>query len=255
MIQHQPVTVAVRGQPLVVRARVSDDRNAIKSVRLLYTVSRDAAPFSLNMEATGGGLYVGAVPAHLLAGAEQVAYYIEATDAQDNAAETPWHTVRIRAPEPGEASAEVRQRPKWVVPALVGGGAALVVGGAIYAANSGGGDGESIPPDAPGTYSGTVTRVIQDPESPPVVHSYAATLVITADGGLSSDSLQPGTLLTGRLSGSQFTLSGPVSEPGITGQITFRGTLESGRIVGSIEGTRETAAGAGSYSGSFTLQK
>ncbi len=255
VIQHQPVTVAVRGQPLIVRARVTDDRNAVKSVKLFYSVSRDAAPFGLTMDPSGGGLFVVAIPAHLLAGADQIAYYIEATDAQDNAAETPWHTVRIRTPEPGEPTPDTGKRPKWVVPTLVGSGAALVVGGAIYAAGSGGGGGDTIPPDAPGAYSGTVTRVTQDPETPPIVNSYAAALVIAADGSVSSDSLQPGVLLTGRLSGSRFTLTGAISEAGVSGQITFRGTVESGRVVGSIDGTRETAAGTGSYSGSFTLQK
>lgn len=255
VIQHQPVTIAVRGQPLIVRARVSDDRGALKTVKLFYSASRDAAPFGLNMEPSGGGLFVGAIPPHLLAGVEQIAYYIEATDAQDNATETPWHTVRIRAPEPGDTPPDAGKRPKWVMPALVAGGAAIVVGGALYAAGGGGGGGEAFPPDAPGIYSGTVTRVTQDPGLPPQVDSYAATLIIAADGSLSSDSLQPGILLTGRLNGSRFTLTGAISEAGATGQIAFRGTVESGRIDGSIDGTRETAAGAGTYSGSFTLQK
>lgn len=255
VIEHQPVTIAVRGQPLIVRARVGSDRSALKSVQLFYSVSRDAAPFGLNMEPSGGGLFVGAIPPHLLAGVEQIAYYIEATDTQDNAAETPWHTVRIRAPQPGDSPPDAGKRPKWVLPALVAGGAAIVVGGAVYAAGGGGGGGDAFPPDAPGIYSGTVTRVTQDPGLPPEVNSYAATLFIAADGGLSSDSLHPGTLLTGRLNGSRFTLTGAISEPGVTGQITFRGTVESGRIDGSIDGTRDTSAGSGAYSGSFTLRK
>ena len=43
MIKHQAVTVAVQGQPIAVRATVTDDVD-VKTVTLNYTTSRDAAP-------------------------------------------------------------------------------------------------------------------------------------------------------------------------------------------------------------------
>ncbi len=258
VIQHQPVALAVRGQPLIVRARVIDDRGAVKSVKLFYATSPDAAPFEIPMEASGGGVFIAAIPGHLLAGLESLSYYIEAADDQDNAAETPWHSVRVRAPEPQSAPPEgerERASPKWVVPALVAGGAAIVVGGALYAANSGGGSGGAPAPDLSGTYSGTVTLIVQDPEVPPNVSTRAASVTVAADGAVTSDSLLAGQTLTGRLSGSNFTLTADVAEEGVTGRILYRGTIVEGRILGSIEGTRTTAAGAGTYSGSFTLQR
>lgn len=257
VIQHQPVAMAVRGQPLIVRARVIDDRGAVKSVKLFYAASADAAPFEIPMEASGGGVFIAVIPGHLLAGLESLSYYIEAADDQDNAAETPWHTVRVRIPEPPAAPPEnegANASPKWVVPALVAGGAAIVVGGALYAANRGGSD-SPPPPDVSGTYAGTLTLITQDPEAPSDVSTRAVSATVAADGAVTSDSFREGQTLTGRVSGSSFTLIADVIEEGVTGRIVYRGAIVENRILGTIEGSRTTAAGAGTYSGSFTLQR
>ena len=50
VIRHEPVTLAQDGQPLTVRAFVSDDSGQIRSVTLFYSTSRDAAPSRVAMD-------------------------------------------------------------------------------------------------------------------------------------------------------------------------------------------------------------
>ncbi len=256
LIRHDPPAVAVRGQPLIIRARVTDDRNAVRSVKLFYTASRDAAPFEIPMEASGGGVFIAVLAPHLLAGAEQFSYYIEATDDAELATETPWHTVRLQTVDASAPGAKADgERPRWVAPAAIGGVAVAVVGAALAASKSGGGGGSGEAPDPAGNYAGTAEIVVRDPGQPPVVNSRAVTIFIAADGRVVSDTLHAGGTVSGALTGSSFSMTAPVSEPGVTGQITYSGSVADNRIRGTIEGTRTTVAGEGTYSGYFTLQK
>jgi len=254
-IRHEPPAFAVRGQPLIVRALVTDTQKAIRAVRLFYAISRDAAPFEIPMEHSGDGHYIAVLPPHLFAGVEQFSYYIEATNAEEFAAETPWYTVRLRtldaSPTPQEATG---RRPRWVAPAAIGGVALALAGAAIALANNDNG-GSSPPADPSGTYSGPLELVVRDPGASPIVINREVILYIAPDGRVVSDTLHSGGTVSGQLTGASFSITAPVNEPGVTGQIVYTGTVSDQRIYGTVQGTRTTAAGEGTYSGYFTLQK
>jgi len=259
IIQHEPPAVAIRGQPLIVRARVSDDHGAVRSVKLFYAVSRDAAPFEIPMEASGEGVFVAVIAPHLFAGIERFSYYIEAMDDAELASETPWHVVRLQTMDAGAPEAEKTEggRPRWVLPAVIGGVAAAAVGVAAAASGGGGGGGDEDEKasDPAGNYAGITEVVVRDPGVPAAVSTRDVTIFIAPDGRVVSENLHEGGSVIGQLSGASFSITAPVSEPGVTGRITYSGTVAENRIRGTIEGTRTTAAGEGTYSGYFTLQK
>lgn len=104
VIEHTPVKLAVRQQPIVFRAKVTDDNKALESVALRYSPSRDQAPYKADMRDTGAGLFMGNIPAELTANASQLYYYIEARDTLGATAETPWHTILFTLPQPAPAA-------------------------------------------------------------------------------------------------------------------------------------------------------
>lgn len=286
-IDHAPVTVALRGQSVMFRARAVSDAHPLKNVTLFYAVSHDAAPYKVSMYDSGGGWYTGSIPADLLSGLNQILYYIEVRDTSDATEETPWYTVAIRAPgtpppstatpppatvstpratapatkTPTAATAPEEGETSWTKPALIAGGALLVGGAAIAIANGGGGGGGgggssgTTTTNAAGTFSGTVTLCFQPPGGVSSCSSRAMTLVIDPNGVVSSDTLQEGKHLESALSGDNFLLIGSVSETNQTGEIQYLGTVVNNRIAGSIQGTATTPTGVGTYSGNFSAAK
>jgi hypothetical protein len=266
-IDHSPVTIAVRGQDVLFRVRVVPGAQPVKAVTLFYSVSRDAAPYKLAMQASGVGWFTGSISADMTAGLNQILYYIEARDTSDVTAETPWHTIAVKNPGSGvvppatTAPATVNQKPpaqeesSWTKPALIAGGV-ILAGGAALALASGGGGGGGSSSDSPtnaaaGTYGGTVTICEQPPGSGSVCSSHAMTVLIDNTGMVSSDALYEGKHLEGKLSGSNFLLSTPVSGTNGTGEIQFLGTVVDNRIAGSVQGSFTSASGVGTYSGNF----
>lgn len=271
VIHHDPVRVAIPGQSISVRASITGEEP--RSVSLFFTPSRDVAPFRLPMNASGNGVYAGSIPELNLAGLTEVYYYLEVRDSSDTPIETPWYTVRIQAPS--AASTSAAQRPatvqpssrtdeggsSWVKPALIGAGA-LAAGGigyAVYNGSSGGDDGDSStpPPDSStnsvGTYSGTETTCTQDPTTGTSCDSSGFKIVINAQGGVRTDDLRDGTTMEGTLSGSSFILVADVDENGFVGEIQYIGAVVDNRIVGSIQGSAQDAAGAVvTYTGNFS---
>lgn len=272
VIRHEPVTVAAAGQPLVIRAVVTSEFAAIKSVTLFYGASKDAAPFKVPMRASGSAAYVGTIPAAMMTGHDHLSYYIEAMDDLDAASETPWQAVQIRSsttplpathpataqqPAAGSAPAEPA-RPFWKKPAVWIGGAALVAAGTVAALSSGGGGGGSggggsgTTTTNSGTYVGTVTESLQFSGGAASYSTRPVTFSVVSSGIVSSDNLRPGEHLEAGLVGSDFVMISNVSETNGTGQIRYVGTLLTGRIVGTVEGSVQNAAGAtGNYSGNF----
>lgn len=253
-IEHTPVTVGVKGEPLMIRAKVEGRGRTVRAVQLHYSTSRDAAPFAVPMQSSGAGVWVGTIPGGVLAVLDRVSYYISAEDDRGATAETPWFAVRLQAPTETES---VRKRPGWVTPALIGGGAALAAGGIAWAVSSGGnGDGGGgMPPDAPGTYMGTATRCQTLAGASPVCETRPATIRITGDGTVSSSDLHPGTAMQSRLSGTGFVLTAPVRMPGADGEVRYIGTLVGGRIVGSIEGSAGSGTNTVLFTGTFSAAK
>lgn len=257
VIEHTPVAVGVRGEGLMIRAKVDGRGRAVKSVAVHYSTSRDAAPFSVAMQSSGAGAWVGTIPGGVLAALEKITYYISAEDDRGATAETPWFVVRLQAPT---AAGAPSSRPGWVKPVLIGGGAALVAGGIGWALSSnsggdGGGGGGQLPKDAPGTYSGSATRCQTLPGSPPACETTSATIRIGEDGSVSSSDLYPGATMQSAMSGVNFVLSATVRVPGRDGEIRYIGTLVGNRIVGSIEGSAGTGTNTVLFSGTFTATK
>lgn len=273
LIEHSPITVGVRGQNIVLRAHVTHTSQTVKQVLLFYAVSRDAAPYKMVMNDSGSGWFTGTLPPDLTAGLKQLLYYIEARDATDATAETPWYVIELKgAPKaetvpaqppvapvapPGQPEGE---KSTWRKPALVAGGV-LLAGGAALALSGGGGGGgggsssDGATTNSVGTYSGSATACFQPPGGSSSCTTHAISIAIQANGTVSSDSLREGTHLEGKLSGANFLLVAPVKEGGLTGEIQYLGTVVNNRIAGSIQGTATSADGTGTYSGNFSAMK
>lgn len=261
VVRHLPPRTAVRGKALVLRAQVVPGAAPIRAVTLYGTTSRDVAPFPLPMTSAGAGAYVVTVPGTMIGEGEEFTYYIEAVDTLETAGETVWFTVRLHTPSGAgarEASAgsglsEKPSRPGWVAPALIAGGATLIVGGAALAAHDSGGSGLGSPD--PGTFSGSVTRILRVGETNTVT-SNTATFVVTEDHRIYSQDLHPGTRMESTLSGSTFILTANVLVDGMEGQIRYVGSVAGEQIAGSVEGEVSSADGRnGVYSGSFTAAR
>jgi hypothetical protein len=265
-IDHSPVKLAVRGQNILFRAKVTDDANAVQSVTLFYSVSRDAAPYKVAMNPAGAGVYMGTVSADLTAGLQQLLYYIEAKDTLGAVDETPWYPVEIKAgtpvASPGPATRTTTAPGKessWKKPALIAGGALAVGGAALAIMGGGGGDsgggGGGTATNAAGTYAGTASVYFQPPGGSLVSSTYPITIAISSKGVVTSDNLYEGAHLEGQLSGSSFQLVAPVNQADRNGEIRFIGMVNNNRIAGSVEGSATTPDGNGTYSGSFSAAK
>ncbi len=273
VIQHDPVKVAVRGQPVTVLARVTDESGEIRSVTLFYSVSKDVAPFRVVMKPGGAGVYHGTIPAENFEKASTLFYYIEATDFSDVARETPWYTIPVRSPSQvarGQVSAppaptapapvpgdEEEPAIRWGTVGLIAGGAAAVVGGAFLIGNkAGGGGGGSSGTVQPGDYDGVVTECFTPDGGSPNCSTRPMTIRIEADGTVSSSTLREGATLSDILRGVRFTLTAPLNDPtnGV-GQVVYSGTVANDTIVGTISGEAMTPLGTGTFGGTFSANK
>ena len=271
-VSHQPVTTAVRGQGLTLKAKVTDDHAKVQSVTLFYTLSKDAAPFEVPMKSVGLDLYLGTIEAGVLAGINSLSYYIEAQDELGAAVETPWRVIEIRdAKSPPDASgAQVSPSGgsdgSGVHWGYIAAGGLLVAGGvALLASDSGGGGGGSDDPPATndtngvdsraGTYGGSVTTCFTPPGGAPGCETHGMTIIVDSSGRVLSDTLNEDQQMTGQISGDDFTLVADPPDSDGEGEIVYSGTVVGSRIVGSISGTASSTNGTGSYSGSFTASK
>ena len=271
MIKHEPVTVAVRGQPITILANVTDDSGLVKSATLFYSASKDAAPFRSSMKSSGTSLYYGTIPAGVISSVDSISYYIEALDHVDASQETAWHTIAIKdasAPvktveqkpvdvRASQAQAGESDGPSALTVGAIAVGGAAVVGGALLLANSGGGssdDGGGGDGAEVGTYVGSVTECssVEGAGSSCISHSFL--ISISDTGVVRSDSLRAGYSLEGPLRGSDFTLIAQLTGVS-TGDVVYSGTVLDQRIVGSITGSSQSSEGRSVYSGTFTATK
>ena len=273
-IKHEPVTVAVRGQPITILANVTDDSGLVKSVTMFYSASKDAAPFRSPMKSSGTSLYYGTIPAGMISSASSISYYIEALDYVDAAQETAWHTIAIKdatapvktvEPSPANVSAapiaasvpaSKSSGPSALTVGAIAVGGAAVVGGAVLLAIGGGGsssDGGGGGVEA-GTYVGSATQCVSVEGSNSSCNSHSISVSISDTGVVSSDSLLEGASLQGPLRSSDFTMIAQLTGVS-TGEVVYSGTVVDQRIVGSITGSAQSSQGRSVYSGTFTATK
>lgn len=259
LVEHTPVQVTARGQPLTVRARVRENGRPVKSVTLFYSTSRDAAPFEVPMQDTGAGMYIGTIPANMFQSLSSVLYYLAAEDTVGESTDTPWATVRVQGEAPAggaDDTPKAGERPRWVTPALIAGGAAAVIGGAVLLSDSGGNDSGSggSSADHAGDYTGAVELTMVEGAGAPVTTRHGADFTVGADGTIVSANLHTGQNLTGHISGGDFVLRATVDDGGFSGDIRYLASIGSGRIAGgNIVGSATNADGVKrAYSGSFS---
>lgn len=281
VIEHDPVRVAVRGQPISLLAKVTPRVGAVKSVTLNYTLSRHSAPLKIVMSPTGMDLYSGTIPSTYLQRADTLYYYIEAVGEAEKWTETTWQAVSVKDPKLAEPAADedvqvIRssrdQTPageegrNWGTIALIAGGAAGIVGAAIALSgggggggggSTGGGDTTTGAEDVAGTYSGNEIICSTPDGGSTTCETVAISLDISDSGSVSSESLAAGTSASGSLSGDRFSITVPASQvtPGADGDITFDGTVRSGNVAGSISGSATADGSMLSYSGTFTADR
>lgn len=274
-INHTPVTWAVKGQSLTLKARITGGVGGIDNVTLYYALFRDAAPFRVAMASSGMDTFVGTIDAGLLTGVEHVSYYIEAMDREGTVEETPWYDVKFKNPENAPA---IRSSTGGGAPpptgdegtsaltiGLIAGGAVAVGAGAYFLSDSGsdddggdgGGGGGTVTTNA-GNYAGNSTLCRTSPGSGTTCETTAATFVIDSAGKIFTDTLSPGRSLTGTVVDNEFSLVADLtgSTEGLTGTAVYTGTILSGsRIVGTITGNFDTFGVPGTFSGSFSATR
>ncbi|HRZ11286.1 MAG TPA: hypothetical protein P5567_02415 [Kiritimatiellia bacterium] len=270
-IRHQAIRAAVRGQPISVMARVTDEAGPVKYVTLFYSLSRDAAPFRVPMKASDADLYVGTIPPDLIVDIDQILYYIEAMDSDEATSETAWNTIQIKSPSarpvveekpvvaPAAPTPPPREKSSLLGVGLIAGGAVAVAGAAVLLANtddsSGGGGGDDDDEDYAGVYPGSVTECLALSGQPQTCDTWSMSIAIDSSGSVQSSDLRPSTLLTGQMSGNKFLLVADLAggTNGVTGEIYYDGTVVDGELFGRITGTYTggTNGEAGVYSGSF----
>ncbi len=254
-IDHAPVSVSARGQPVIIRAKATAPAG-VRSLNLYCSVSSDAAPFKIPMQSSAGNMYVGAIPNNMIQNVAQVSYYLEAFDNRGEMTETPWYVVKIREPEvnaPVDAGGGGDAgTPAWVIPAAIAGGAA-VVGGAVLIASrsSGGGSSDDGGEIYRGNYIGNATACYQPPGSNNACSTHAIIITITQDNKVYSDTLRPGDHLETYLTGTEFAFTVPIRDAEQTGSVLYTGTVVDRKIVGTMDGSVDTPGGVGLYNGTF----
>lgn len=258
VIQHTPVTVALQGQSMIIKATITDDVK-VKTVTLFYSTSKDVAPFRLEMQSAGQNIFICTVPDNLLEHATTLTYYIEAVDNADQSTETRWHNVSIQQAKV-ESKPDIKVTAKdssfWKTTALIGGGVVLAGGTAAIIAGSSGGT--PLPAPIPttnvnsGTYVGSVTTQLEFPGESPAAMAHGTTIIIDINGTVRSTNLHPGESLVSILNGSDFTLTANIHTTNITGEVNYYGTVNNGRITGSVGGQVLSVSGTnGTYYGNF----
>lgn len=283
VIQHDPVQVAEKGQPMGVRATVRDTAARVESVSLLYAPSRGMTPFRVALSSSGAGTWYGSIPGHMIGPGAQMLYYIQAENADGETAETDWHTVRVVergvAPEAIPAASDVARqaqqrakapvplspapaperpnRSKYLIPGAVIVGGAVAVGGALAISDSGGGGGGGGGGGADvvtnANFGGTYT-ICFEPTS-------ETNTVTVCDSGLVNVYVREGTvevvglwgaeLFTSPLNGSVFSVAKTAEATALFPEsyLILAGEIRSGRCTVTVNGYSRDPANPGNYNG------
>lgn len=277
VIQHEPVPSLVAGEPLRIKARITDDQTIVDA-ELYFSLSKDSLPTRIPMESITKDEYAGAIGAHLLEGSKQFYYYLRAMDNTSNNTETTTHTVQIQplkppAPPPPGPDHKPERHPVSSSdnkgggisrPALWVGAGLVAAGGAAWAlSDSGGNDDDSGDDfnDVAGTYQGSATTCLQANNASGSCETTPMTIIVSSDGRIYSETLRYGFPGEDQLTADRtfrFEIEEVVSNA--VSVIRYSGRIEGTRISGTIEGARtgSTTNDAGNsavYSGYFSTTR
>ena len=281
-IAHEPIPVAVKGQPLGVRATVRDAAARVEAVSLFYASSRGMTPFRAAMSSSGAGIWYATVPGHMIGPGSQLFYYLQAENADGETAETDWHTVKVvesgvapaaipaasavarqaqREAVPATAGAPASAPPpersgksKYLLPISVIAGGAVAIGGAIALAddNSGGGGGGGGGTVTNGNFGGNY-RLLFEPTSPSNALASAEGLVnvYVTDGRVEIVGLWGSEILRTALSGQVFTASVAVPAQGAfpAAQLVVAGEFSGDACTAQVDGYSTDPLNPGSLRG------
>ena len=281
VIQHDPVQVAEKGQPMGVRATVRDTAARVESVSLLYAPSRGMTPFRVALTSSGAGTWYGSIPGHMIGPGSEMLYYLQAENADGETAETDWHTVRVVergvAPEaipaasdvarqaqqrasapvsPAPAAAPARpNRSKYLIPGAVIVGGAVAVGGALAISDSGGGGGGGGGADVVtnANFGGTYTVCFEptsETNTVPVCDSGLVNVYVR-EGTVEVVGLWGADIFTTTLNGSLFSVTKTVPATALFPEayLILAGEIRSGRCTVTVNGYSRDPANPGNYNG------
>ena len=261
-IVHEPVTAGIKGQPVYIRATVTDDGGPAKAVNLYCSVSSDSAPFKVKMRASGASAFIGTLPDNLVRNSATVSYYIEAVDSLEQATETPWYTIRFRAASGKATRTNLPKNDKsssWKKPILIVGGTVAAIAVGVSLSDSGGSsdDSTTTPPSADGLFSGEATRFYTPEGAATIPLTYPVNFNVLNENTLTSDDIHyEGGHMDVTLTAGSFTWYVPASGAGETGGISYSGTLAGDTIQGRISGQLTTSSGTNAtYDGFFTAKR
>jgi hypothetical protein len=263
-IVHEPVTAGIQGQPVYIRATVTDDAGPAKAVNLYCSVSSDSAPFKVKMRASGASAFIAAIPDNLVRNSAAVSYYIEALDSLEQATETPWYTIRFRTVSgkiPRGGSPTEGKKSSWKKPLLIVGGTAAAIGVVLALSSSGGSsdsdDGGTTPTSADGLFAGTATRFYTPEGGTTTSETYPVTFNVLNDSTITSDDLHlEGGQMAVPLTSGNFIWSVSTSGENESGILSYSGSLAGDKIIGSISGTVVTSTGTNAtYAGTFSANR
>jgi len=266
VIVHDPVRVAVKGEPLSLLTEVKPSSGSIKSVTLHYTLSRHGAPVDIEMKSTGMNLYSATIPGDFIQRTTHLYYYIEAVGEGDQWTESTWYAVEVKDPNaPGAPAKKIASSKEpegesrnWGTVALIGAGAVGIAAAAVALSDSGGGGGGggsgTSSNDVEGVYVGVVTICFTPQGEATTCSQNDTTVAIDEAGGVNSGDLAGGTPASGTMNGNQFSIRVPASQidPALLGSVLFNAVVRDGVISGNITGSTESEAQPGNYSGTFT---
>jgi len=286
-IQHEPIQVAEKGQPLGVRATVRDAGARVEAVSLYYAASRGMAPFRAAMSSSGAGIWYATIPAHMVGPGAQMFYYIQAENADGETRETDWQTVKVvesgLAPEAiPSASAVAREaqqqavpaktgtaapapapktgKSKYLLPAAIIVGGAVAVGGALAIAtyDSGGGGGDSNAATN-GTYGGTYSYCFEPTSVSNTASVCDSGLVsVYVDGGnVEIVGLWSSEVLRTTLSGSVFSAAKSVSATTNfpAAYLIVAGEISGDSCTATVNGYSTESENPGNFTGRFDATK
>ena len=288
-IQHEPIQVAEKGQPLGVRVTVHDAGARVETVSLFYAASRGMAPFRAPMSSSGAGMWYATIPAHMVGPGAQMFYYVQAENADGETRETDWLTVKVvesgvapaAIPAASAVAREAQQqavpaktgtpapaapppkggKAKYLIPAAIIVGGAVAVGGALAIAtyDSGGGGDDDSTTATNGNYGGTYSYCFEPTSGSNTAAVCDSGLVnVYVDGGnVEIVGLWSSEVLNATLNGSVFSATKSVSATTNfpAAYLIVAGEISGDSCTANVNGYSTESENPGNFTGRFDTTK